>query len=237
MTDDPFPRARFDSLVGRLPAYVRLAWQLVKDPALSKTRRAALLAVAGYLVSPLDALNGTIPVLGALEDVAVAIAAIRLALGGLSPEQRRKHLAEVGLEDANLVEDLKTTGAITVWIARRGVRLGARAARQGAKAAATGGRAAAAGAGMAASGAKTITAASRDRVIFVAGASASAIDRARDAVGDRLSARRAAEAMPAEPPTTARSGPRLPTFRRGRKTPETLEVEADVLLPPDGPTA
>lgn len=132
---DPFPRAEFGRLVRHLPAYARLAWRLAREPLLSRARRAAVLAAAGYLASPIDAVPGVIPVVGQLDDVAVAIAAIRFALAGLDADRRRAHLAAVGLADGDLSHDLRTTGTITAWLVRVGARGGLRGGRLGARAA------------------------------------------------------------------------------------------------------
>lgn len=128
---DPFPRDRFAALLRRLPAYGRLAWRLGRDPLLGRTRRAAVVAAAAYLASPIDFVPGIIPVLGQLDDLAVAIVALRLALDGLSPERRRAHLEAVGLDESDLVDDLRVIGATTAWIAHAGVALTARLLREG----------------------------------------------------------------------------------------------------------
>lgn len=128
---DPFPRDRFSAMLHRLPNYVRLSWRLGKDPMLSKARRLAVVAAAGYVVSPVDLVPGIVPVLGQLDDVAFALLALRLALDGLHPDRRRAHLAAVGLEDAHLTDDLRTIGATTTWIARSGLRLTGRLVREG----------------------------------------------------------------------------------------------------------
>ena len=122
-------------MIRRMPAYLRLSWRLGKDPLLSKARRAAVIGAAGYLASPVDLVPGVIPVLGQLDDIAVALAALRLALGGLDPERRRVHLEAVGLEDGHLSADLRTIGASTVWIGRAGYRTTKRAAVAGGRAA------------------------------------------------------------------------------------------------------
>jgi uncharacterized membrane protein YkvA (DUF1232 family) len=142
MAEDLFPRERVTLMLRRLPAYLRLAWRLAKDPLLSRARRAAVVGAAGYLASPIDLVPGVIPVAGQLDDLAVALAAIRLALAGLSPERRREHLEAVGLGDQDLADDLRTLGATTAWLARAGFRASKRVTLAG-------GRAAAAGAGMA----------------------------------------------------------------------------------------
>jgi uncharacterized membrane protein YkvA (DUF1232 family) len=128
---DPFPRDRFSAMLHRLPNYVRLSWRLGKDPMLSKARRAAVVAAAGYVVSPVDLVPGIVPVLGQLDDLAFALLALRLALDGLHPDRRHAHLAAVGLEDAHIADDLRTIGATTAWIARSGLRLTGRMLREG----------------------------------------------------------------------------------------------------------
>lgn len=128
---DPFPRDRFSAMLHRLPNYVKLAWRLGRDPMLSKARRAAVVAAAGYVVSPVDLVPGIVPVLGQLDDLAFALLALRLALDGLHPDRRHAHLAAVGLEDAHLTDDLRTIGATTTWIARSGLRLTGRMLREG----------------------------------------------------------------------------------------------------------
>jgi uncharacterized membrane protein YkvA (DUF1232 family) len=121
-----FPRQEFGALVRRLPSYGRLAWALARDPRLSRARRAAVLAGAAYVISPIDLVPGIIPVMGQLDDLVVALAAIRIALDGLRPEVRAERLASVGLKQADLEADLRTTGAVAVWLGRAGLRIGRR---------------------------------------------------------------------------------------------------------------
>ena len=126
MVDDPFPSEPFAALLRRVPRYGRLAWALGRDPAVSRARRAAVIAAAGYLLSPIDLVPGIVPVLGQLDDLIVILTALRLALDGLSPDRRRAHLAAVGLADDDLATDLRTSGAVAAWIVRRAARVGAR---------------------------------------------------------------------------------------------------------------
>jgi len=135
--DRAFPRDEFGALVRRLPAYGRLAWALARDPKLSRVRRAAVLAAAGYVVSPIDLVPGIIPVVGQLDDLAIALAAIRFALDGLKPEVRAQRLAAAGLSTADVEADLRTTRQIAVWLGRSGLRAGQRLATAAAE---TGGR-------------------------------------------------------------------------------------------------
>ena len=130
---DPFPREPFVALIRRLPAYGRLAWRLGRDPLISRARRAAVLGGAAYLASPIDLVPGFIPVLGQLDDIAVVLATLRLALDGLSPERRAAHLHAVGLADAAIATDLRTLGSTGAWVGRAGFRATGRAARVGAR--------------------------------------------------------------------------------------------------------
>jgi uncharacterized membrane protein YkvA (DUF1232 family) len=138
MTDDPFPRARLAATLHRLPAYLRLAFGVAKDPALAKIRRMTLVAAAGYLISPLDIVPDAIPVVGQLDDLAVALAALRFALAGLDPQRRRRHLAAAGLTDAELADDLVMLRDVMAWSVRVGARTATRAVRQGSRLATTG---------------------------------------------------------------------------------------------------
>lgn len=127
-----FPWGRITLLVRRLPAYVRLAWRLARDERVPPARRAALLAAAAYLVSPIDLVPGIIPVLGQLDDLLVVLAAVHVALSGLTPEQRLEELRRAGLGEAELGEDLATLTESGRWLARSGLRVGGRALRAGA---------------------------------------------------------------------------------------------------------
>ena len=126
---DPFPRERFTALLGRLPKYARLAWRLARDERLSRSRQAALVAGAAYLVSPIDLVPGIIPVAGQLDDALVALLAIRLALAGLPAAERGAALAAAGLDASALDADMSTIGATYAWLGRQGARITWRTAR------------------------------------------------------------------------------------------------------------
>jgi uncharacterized membrane protein YkvA (DUF1232 family) len=128
-SSDPFPRERFTALVRRLPSYARLAWRLARDDRLSRSRQAALLAGAAYLVSPVDLVPGIIPVAGQLDDALVVLLAIRLALAGLPAADREVALAETGLDSTAIDDDVRTIGATYAWLGRQGARITWRTAR------------------------------------------------------------------------------------------------------------
>jgi len=130
----PFPRERFTALLGRLPRYGKLAWRLGRSDRLSTSRRAALLAGAAYLASPIDLVPGIIPVAGQLDDAAAVLFALKVALAGLPPSERRDALADAGLAEADLSADLRTIGATYAWLGRTGGRLAWRGSRAVARA-------------------------------------------------------------------------------------------------------
>jgi uncharacterized membrane protein YkvA (DUF1232 family) len=127
---DPFPTARFAALLKRFPRYARLAWRLGRDPRIGGRRRAAVLAAAAYLASPIDLVPGLIPVAGQLDDAAVALLGLRFALRGLPLPERRPLLAEAGLLETDLDDDLATVRAGAGWLLRRGGRVALHASRE-----------------------------------------------------------------------------------------------------------
>jgi hypothetical protein len=171
---------------------------------------------------------GIIPVVGQLDDVAVALGALKFALAGLDGERRREHLAAVGLEDADLTEDLRTVGATSAWLVRAGARTTGRVARRG-------GRAALAGARIAGSVAQQAAPVARAAATKVAPAARGIASRGAAAV------KGAAPKRPAMPSLGVRVSVRRPAAlgmgRSPRPEEERLQVEDDAIeLPAPGRT-
>ena len=198
MAEDPFPRERVGATLRRMPAYLKLSWRLARDPLLSRARRAAVIAAAGYLASPIDLVPGVIPVVGQLDDIAFAIAALKLALSGLDPVRRRAHLESVGLGDDDLAEDLRTAVVASAWLVRAGVRTTGRAAKHGGKAAVVGGKAAVTGGRAAVTGVKAAGKATAKTASVAATAASKAAPAARSA---------ATKAGPAAKGAASKAGP------------------------------
>jgi uncharacterized membrane protein YkvA (DUF1232 family) len=141
MLMEPFPREEALALIRRIPAYGVLAVQLGRDPGLARGRRSALIAAAAYLVSPIDAVPGFIPLAGQLDDLIVVLVALRFALAGMTPQQRQQHLEAVGLSEAILAADERALMDIGSWtlraaadaagvVSRAGLQAGARASQE-----------------------------------------------------------------------------------------------------------
>ena len=118
--------ARLGETIRRLPRYLGLARSLVRDPALPRWRKAALGASLVYLASPIDFVPGVIPVAGQLDDLAVVLIGLRVALRGCTPEAAAAHLAAAGLAEADIGRDLAIVRAAAGWIAGRVARTSAR---------------------------------------------------------------------------------------------------------------
>jgi uncharacterized membrane protein YkvA (DUF1232 family) len=96
----------FLPLAGRAPTYARLLWALATDPRVPPSRK-ALLGIAGaYVVSPIDLVPEFIPIVGAIDDVAVMVLAIDVFLDGLPKELVNEKLADLGMSPNELEKDL-----------------------------------------------------------------------------------------------------------------------------------
>jgi uncharacterized membrane protein YkvA (DUF1232 family) len=96
----------FLPLAGKAPLYARLLWSLASDPRVPASRK-ALLGLAGvYIVSPLDLVPEWIPVLGAIDDVAVMVLAVDVFLEGLPEGLVAEKLVALGIPPSELEDDL-----------------------------------------------------------------------------------------------------------------------------------
>jgi len=120
---------RFIGVVTRVPRYVKLGWMLMNDQTVSGRGKAALGGGLAYAISPIDPVPGFIPVLGQLDDLAVLLLAVRMALKSAPAEVADRHLTEAGLSWQILERDLVTIRATTIWLTRRGGALALRAGK------------------------------------------------------------------------------------------------------------
>src|SRR5262245_58594432 len=102
------PLVRLAGTVARLPRYLNLAQRLVRDPAISPARKAALGVGVGYVALPVDLIPGVIPILGQLDDLAALLLGLRTALAGCPRADARAHLNAVGLTESALDADVRT---------------------------------------------------------------------------------------------------------------------------------
>jgi len=97
----------FLPFAGRAPLYARLLWALASDPRVPTSRK-ALLGLAGvYIVSPFDLVPDWMPLLGAVDDVAVMMLAVDVFLEGLPEGLVAEKLVELGMAPSELEADLE----------------------------------------------------------------------------------------------------------------------------------
>ena len=125
-------------VLGRLPAYGRLAWALWREPALSRGRKALLMGGLAYSLSPVDLVPGFVPGAGQLDDLLALLYALRSALGALPAALREAHLQAVGLDPSTLDDDIARVRAALGRFTREGLRAGLWTARLGLRAAGLG---------------------------------------------------------------------------------------------------
>lgn len=77
-------------VVRAIPDVLRLAGDLLRDPAVPRRVKLALLGLLAWLVSPIDLIPEFIPVLGPVDDVVVAILVLRYAHRRLGADELRR---------------------------------------------------------------------------------------------------------------------------------------------------
>jgi uncharacterized membrane protein YkvA (DUF1232 family) len=97
----------FAPLAPRAPLYGRLLLALVADPRVPLSRKALLALAAAYVASPVDVLPDRLPLVGALDDVAVVVLAVDLFLEGLPAGLVDEKLVDLGIPRSELDADLK----------------------------------------------------------------------------------------------------------------------------------
>jgi uncharacterized membrane protein YkvA (DUF1232 family) len=74
-----------------IPDCLALLRGLLRDPRVPRRRKLVLVALVGYLATPIDLVPDFIPVAGQLDDVIVAAIALRYVLSASGPELLREH--------------------------------------------------------------------------------------------------------------------------------------------------
>lgn len=100
----------------RMPVYLKLAWALYKEPALSKSQKRLLAAGVLYTVSPLDLVPGFIPVVGQLDDILVGLGSLKRALKALPPDILATYEKKFEITLRDVEEDLKVTKKISLSV-------------------------------------------------------------------------------------------------------------------------
>ncbi|MDQ7849321.1 MAG: YkvA family protein [Armatimonadota bacterium] len=120
----PLLRMELVPVLRRLPSYSRLAWALVRERRIRRRHRLLLLGGIGYLLSPVDLIPGFVPVLGQLDDLGIALWALRRALRAAPPEVAQVHLRAAGLSSETLDADLARVNRSGRLLTRAAFRTG-----------------------------------------------------------------------------------------------------------------
>jgi len=96
----------FMPLASRAPTYGRLLGSLLTDARVPWTHKAILGLAVGYVLSPVELVPDFVPVLGAMDDVAVTLLAVDLFLERIPDELLNQKLQELGMERNALERDL-----------------------------------------------------------------------------------------------------------------------------------
>lgn len=116
-------------IVGRMPVYVRLMYMLYSDPAVSRRRKVHLSVGLLYAVSPIDLVPGFIPVVGQLDDIAIALSALIGALKRIPPDRRNDYLSKTCLSMELIERDLEATKTLMLYLATRPLEYAGRGIR------------------------------------------------------------------------------------------------------------
>lgn len=106
-------------IAGRMPVHARLMYMLYTDPAVSKRRKVHLSVGLLYALSPIDLVPGIIPVIGQLDDIAIALSALLRALKRIPPERREEYLQKTGLTMEIIERDLDAAKTVMLYLATR----------------------------------------------------------------------------------------------------------------------
>ncbi len=96
----------FLPLASRAPTYGRLLLALVRDDRVPASRKAVLGLAAAYLALPVDLIPEAVPVIGALDDLAVVILALDVFLETVPPQLLEEKLVELEIDRGQLERDL-----------------------------------------------------------------------------------------------------------------------------------
>jgi uncharacterized membrane protein YkvA (DUF1232 family) len=112
----------FMPLAGRVPAYSRLIWSLLRDSRVPASQKAILAAAAGYLIVGRELIPDNIPVLGQLDELVVVILAVEVFLDGIPEEILDEKIEELGIDREAFEHDMEQVRRLTPAPVRKFVR-------------------------------------------------------------------------------------------------------------------
>ena len=96
MSNDRNPTVYNDNIFSSIVRQLRLAWRLFLDPRVNWMTKALPVISALYVISPLDFIPGAVaPVLGSMDDLAIAIFGLKLFIEFSPREVVQEHLRQL----------------------------------------------------------------------------------------------------------------------------------------------
>jgi uncharacterized membrane protein YkvA (DUF1232 family) len=96
MSEKRTPTVYNDNIFSSMVRQVRLAWRLFLDPRVSWMSKALPIISALYVISPVDFLPGAVaPVLGSMDDLAIAVFGLKLFIEFSPQEIVAEHLRQL----------------------------------------------------------------------------------------------------------------------------------------------
>ncbi len=103
----------FVPLASRLPMYSKLIWALLKDNRIPASRKAVLAGAAGYVLVGRDVVPDEIPVIGAIDDLAVVVLAVELFFDGIPNEILDEKFKELEIDGEIFQRDMDQVRRLT----------------------------------------------------------------------------------------------------------------------------
>jgi uncharacterized membrane protein YkvA (DUF1232 family) len=98
------PRYLFTGQAGQvlrhLPSFAKLYWRLFRDRRVSVLPKALLVLIAVYVFSPLDVVPEFVPVVGVMDDLAVALSGLWLFVRLCPPPVVREQVLAIAAESS-----------------------------------------------------------------------------------------------------------------------------------------
>ena len=94
-------------IIKRTPSYLRLAWNLAREPAIEHRHKTLLYATVLYQVTPANLLLSAIPVVGQLDTLVLLLLGLRQVLAHCPAEIAARHCAQLKLTPNQLETDIK----------------------------------------------------------------------------------------------------------------------------------
>jgi uncharacterized membrane protein YkvA (DUF1232 family) len=112
----------FLPLAARAPLYAGLVVDLVADPRVPLTRKAALAGAAGYLLLGRDLVPDDVPLLGGIDDLIVVLVAVNVFLDGVPAEVLEERLQARGIDRMEYLRDVARLRRLTPRPIRLAIR-------------------------------------------------------------------------------------------------------------------